>query len=343
MPLSQQLKSDMAGIPAETTQKRESEKSVIEPLNVPEFGSPVTPAGGNTDAGTNTPPQKLDTVPVNPDALKSIEAQLRTLNQNVLNLSQSVSDNKNIDFRSVFAKIDSARVSIEKLITPSVSQPAAETSVDIQKALTLLQSIIEKQEKNDRQLAQTLRDNATFQIQVRQGMQRDLDTLKEQMSGEQFNPLLKEIASVYVEYQSLLDDESISDRSRKNLHSLFEQLEDMLSDYDAEVCRSEVGSIRQTRTCKIIDKIPTDDQEKHNTIAASRKPGVVRGRSVLYPEFVDVFIYDPTLVVSEPIENKGLETAIEAPDSSVEESPTIEATIEPADKIDSQDNLGGNE
>ena len=58
-------------------------------------------------------------------------------------------------------------------------------------------------------------------------MQRDLDKLKEQLTGEQFNPSLKEIASTYVEYQSLLDDGSISERSRKNLHSLFEQLEDI--------------------------------------------------------------------------------------------------------------------
>lgn len=343
MPLSQQLKSNMVGIPAEITQKRESDRSIIKPLNMPEFGLPVTPTDGNIDVSANTPSQKSDTVPMDPNALRSIEAQLRTLNQNVLDLSRSVSDSKNIDFRSVFAKIDSARVSIEKLITPSVSQPATEIGADIQKVLTLLQSIIEKQKKNDHQLTQTLRDNATFQIQVRQGMQRDIDTLKEQMSGEQFNPLLKEIASVYVEYQSLFDDESISDRFRNNLHSLFEQLEDMLSDYDAKVCRSEVGSVRQTKACKIIDKIPTGDQEKHNTIAASRKPGVVRGRSVLYPEFVDVFIYDPALVISEPIENKGPETAIETPDSSVEDPPTFGTTIEPADKIDSQDNLGGNE
>lgn len=125
----------------------------------------------------------------------------------------------------------------------------------------MLQSVLEKQEKNDRQLVQTLRENATFQIQVRQGMQKDLDTLKKQLNGEQFEPLLKEIASVYVEYQPLLDDETISERSRKNLNQLFEQLEEILNDYGAETFRSEVGSVRKARVSKVIDKVLTGDEK----------------------------------------------------------------------------------
>jgi len=339
MPLSQQLKSDMTGIPAETTQKKEAEKPVIEPLNIPNFSSDMSPT---PEVGATNQTKVPDTTPRQPDVLKSIENQLIILNQNILDLGQAVNDSKNIDFRAVFAKIDSARVSIEKLITPTATQPVTESDGDVQKVLALLQSVIEKQEKNDRQLTQTLRDNATFQIQVRQGMQRDLDSLKEQMNGEQFNPLLKEIASVYVEYQTLLDDESISDRSRKNLHALFEQLEDMLSDYDAEVCRSEVGSVRQTRTCKIIEKIPTGDQEKHNTIAASRKPGVVRGRSVLYPEFVDVFVFDPSLTVPEIHNDESVEETM--PDLNPNTQDTaVEAADTPVDESDSKNNLGGNE
>src|SRR5699024_1907236 len=98
-------------------------------------------------------------------------------------------------FRAVFAKIDATRMSIEKLLSTGSVQPATESEADNSQLMTMLQSILAKQEKNDRQLAQSLRDNANFQIQVRQGMQRDLDKLKEQMNGEQFNPVLKEIAS----------------------------------------------------------------------------------------------------------------------------------------------------
>lgn len=292
MPLSQQLKSEMTGTPSDASKKKESEKPVIEPVNMPNLSIPKDTELPISEADT-VPPPKISTPATDQmTLLLSIESQLKGLNDNILSLGQMIVDIKSPDFRAVFAKIDATRMSIEKLLSMGSVQPAAETETDNSQLMAMLQSILEKQEKNDRQLAQSLRDNANFQIQVRHGMQRDLDKLKEQMNGEQFNPLLREISSVFVEYQSLLDDETISDRSRKNLQSLFEQLEDMLNDYGAEVCRSEIGSVRQTRTCKIIEKIPTGCQEKHNTIAASRKPGVVRDRFVLYPEFVDVFIYD---------------------------------------------------
>lgn len=233
--------------------------------------------------------------------LKAIEKQLKSLNQSVADLEQEISACKNSDYRVVFSKIDSARCSIEKMLASvSGTQEAASDGdlvAKIAKMEELIAAVTEKQDRNDRQLAQTLRENANFQIQVRQGMQKDIDALKEQQSGEQFNPILKEIASVYVEYQSLLEDESISELSRKNLKALFEQLEDLLTDYDSEIIRSEIGSVRQTRSTKIIGKVPTAEQDKHNTIATSRKPGVLRGRTVLYPEFVDVFVYDPTIII----------------------------------------------
>ncbi len=235
--------------------------------------------------------------------LISIEKQLKSLNQSVADLEQEVSSCKNPDYRVVFSKIDSARSSIEKMILGiSENQNTSNDSYLVEKIAKfeeILIAVTEKQDKNDRQLAQTLRENANFQIQVRQGMQNDLDVLKEQQSGEQFNPILKEIASMYVEYQTLLEDETISDLSKKNLKALFEQMEDLLIDYDAEITRSEVGDTRQTRSTKIIEKVSTTDQEKHNTIATSRKPGVLRGRTVLYPEFVDVYVYDPTIIQEE--------------------------------------------
>lgn len=235
--------------------------------------------------------------------LKSIEKQLKSLNQSVADLEQEVSACKNPDYRVVFSKIDSARCSIEKMLTSVSGTQGTESDgalvAKITKMEELIAAVTEKQDRNDRQLAQTLRENANFQIQVRQGMQKDIDALKEQQSGEQFNPILREIASMYVEYQRLLEDESISDLSRKNLKALFEQMEDLLTDHEAEIIRSEIGSVRQTRSTKIIGKVPTTEKDKHNTIALSRKPGVLRGRTVLYPEFVDVFVYDPT-IITEP-------------------------------------------
>ncbi len=338
MPLNQQLKSEMTGIPTDAHQKEINDKPVIDPINTPTFDDPKateTPASETDKRGpVETSVPEVDQMTL----LLSIASQLKGLNDNIISLGQIISSNKNADFCAVFAKIDAARMSIEKLLPARSTHHAEEAKAENSQVVTMLQSILEKQERNDRQLAQALRDNANFQIQVRQGMQHDLDKLKEQMTGEQFNPILKEIASVYVEHQSLLDDESITNQSRKNLQSLFEQLEDILSDYGAEICRSEIGSVRQTRNCKIIKKIPTGQKENHNTIAVSRKPGVLRERSVLYPEFVDVFVFDPSLAEETAI----IEEVKESDEPTVCVADDECATDTIIDTLDN-DNLGGNE
>lgn len=161
--------------------------------------------------------------------------------------------------------------------------------------LSRLDRVLEAQERSERRLAQALRENADFQIQVRRGMQQELDALRKQQEGEQFTPLLRELASIYVEYGALLDCGELPERPRSNLRALFDQLEDLLAEYGAQICRTETGAERPARTCRIAAKLPTGDRDKHNTVAASRKPGVLRGRTVLYPELADVFVFDPSL------------------------------------------------
>ena len=336
MALDQQLKSKSSAIMPDASRKKESEKTVIDPIFISDFDDTIPISEPKIESQTVNVPA-LDQISM----LLSIESQLKGLNDNILNLRHAIDDRKNSDLQTVFTKIDDARTSVETLISKRGILPVRESETNTSQALILLHSILEKQEKNDRQLVQALRDNANFQIQVRQGMQRDLDMLKEQMNGEQFNPLLKEIATVYVEYQSLLTDDTMSDRSRKNLLSLFEQLEDVLREYDAVVYRSVVGSVRQTKICKIIEKIPTDQQEMHNTIAVSRKPGVIRNRSVLYPEYVDVFVYDQSLVEVSTHTIESVENVKESKEL-IESATASENTRVTIFDAPNNNNLGGN-
>lgn len=157
-----------------------------------------------------------------------------------------------------------------------------------------LEKILDLQNKNSRQLVQSLRENVNFQNQVRQGMQRELDTLKEQQRGEQLTPILKAIATVYVEYKKILSDEAVPRRSRRTLSLMFDELEDILAEYDAEVFTSAVGETRRPLLTKIVNTVTTDDKNLHNTIAKSRRPGVIRNGRPLYREFVDVYVFDAT-------------------------------------------------
>ena len=282
MALPKDLKSNMTGLPVEG-----AADTVIENSSVP------SSANEAFLDGTTVFPEDEEGAPVVPetelDLLKKVEAQLNGITQ-MLTSMQS----KPCDFHSIAESL--AR--IEKQLGSLSGFSASDEKLNTLE--TMIASVVEKLDRNDRQLTQDLRENANFRIQVRQGMQHDLDELKAQQSGEQFNPILKEIATIYSEYQVLLDEE-LPPRARKNLMALFEQLEDLLADYDAEVVRSEVGSVRQTRSCKIVNKVPTANSEIHNTIVVSRKPGVVRGRMVLYPELVDVYVYDPTLSIADDI------------------------------------------
>ena len=172
------------------------------------------------------------------------------------------------------------------------------TRREIRKISSMIKELVEQQERNSKQLTQVLRENINFQNQVRQGMYREIEMLKEQQRGEQFTPLLKEVAAVCVEYRRLLGEESLSEPVRRTLHLMFDQLEDILADYGAELSISRVGEQRRPLLTKIINTIATGDPTLHNSIAKSRRPGVVRAGYPLYREYVDVFVYDESLAAS---------------------------------------------
>lgn len=168
--------------------------------------------------------------------------------------------------------------------------------VDLNKLVELISEIFDKQDKNSRLLNQVLRENVNFQNQVRQGMYNEIEEMKKQQRGEQFTPILKSLAAICVEYRTVLNDETISPNTRRTLQLMFEEMEDILAEYGAEIFNSKVGEPRRPLLTKIINTISTNNKESHNTIAKSRRAGVVRNGRPLYREFVDVFVFDPTFV-----------------------------------------------
>ncbi len=172
------------------------------------------------------------------------------------------------------------------------TETCAEEMTEQNQIAATLEKILELQNKNSRQLVQSLRENVNFQNQVRQGMQKELETLKEQQRGEQFTPILKSVATVCVEYRKILSDDAVPKRLRRTLGLMFDELEDILSEYDAEVFSSAVGEQRRPLLTKIVNTVTTNDKNLHNTIARSRRPGVIRNGRPLYREFVDVYVYD---------------------------------------------------
>ena len=299
MALPKDLKKDMEGEAGSEKLSQPEPAAVPVPNVVPaeRTSAPVEPKrAAETEPVPNPAPKSTSAPSVDGAVLAKINQRLASLEMTLTELQDDFDTYtaRAFNYGPIFTKLEAVQTDLEKLLTAKPDQDEPETEAP-NRLEELIQKVLEKQESNDRQLVRYLRENANFQVQVRQQMQGDLDELREQQSGTLFNPMLKEIASMYADYQMLLEDESMSQKTRKNLLALFGQMEDLLLDYDAEVCASKVGEERPKHRCRIITQIPTGDKSKHNTIARSRKPGVMRGRLVLAHEFVDVYVYDPNL------------------------------------------------
>lgn len=141
---------------------------------------------------------------------------------------------------------------------------------------------------------QTLKENVNFQIQVRQNMQKELEDAKKKLSGDIFVPLLKEIAELYVEWSDVIDE--LEGVPKRKVAGIFEVLEEILEENGCVLGTSEIDSKRRTKYSKLKNKVPTSDKAKHETIAKSYNPWIVKEPFVLYPEYVDVYVFDPNYI-----------------------------------------------
>ena len=115
--------------------------------------------------------------------LGDIRQQLQDLNRNMARLEQTVQNAAAAPcLDPVLERIDAARTRLEGMLSAGTRQAEPQADPDLgdklQKMQELLESIGARQERNDRQLSQCLRENANFQVQVRQGMQRDMEKMR---------------------------------------------------------------------------------------------------------------------------------------------------------------------
>lgn len=188
----------------------------------------------------------------------------------------------------------------EQKVTPEISEEKENNEVkdETNEVLACLQEKMEQSISSQKELElkviQTLKENANFQIQVRQNMQKELEDAKKKLSGDIFIPLLKEIAELYVEWQDVINE--LEDGvAKKKVVGIFEVLQEILEEYGCEFGTSEIDSKRRPKYSKLKNKVLTGSKEKHETVAKSHNPWIVKEPFVLYPEFVDVYVYDSSL------------------------------------------------
>lgn len=122
-------------------------------------------------------------------------------------------------------------------------------------------------------------------------MQDELEQYRKIDKGRAFDDILGAIARIYGNNETLADE--VEDpKAKKSIKYLLLDLEDLLEAYGMSALRSAVGDKRNPRHCQIMERVPTDDPAKHDTVARSYNTGFYIGNRTVIKEMVDIFFYE---------------------------------------------------
>ena len=166
---------------------------------------------------------------------------------------------------------------------------------------------LENMENNTDRLAVELRELRKLYHNEYAGrlraVQEELDHYHTVEKGRLFDDILRETAHIYTENIGILeriDDEKI----RKQLSHMFSDILQLIESSGASVYRSNQGDKRNPRYCQIVEKIPTGDQSKHDTVAESLSDGFYIDNRPLAKELINVYSYSAELSAETTDDNK---------------------------------------
>jgi len=122
-------------------------------------------------------------------------------------------------------------------------------------------------------------------------MQDELDGYRERDKGRVFDGILGDVAKLYDNYESILDE--IEDpRIKKRIGYMFLDItQNILEPNGASRQKSNPGDKRNTKYCQVVERIPTDRPELHDTVVQSRSTGFYIGNRPLVKELVDIYLF----------------------------------------------------
>jgi hypothetical protein len=121
-------------------------------------------------------------------------------------------------------------------------------------------------------------------------MQEELECYRERDKGRAFDEILGEIAKIYINNEAVIDV-IVDVKIKKQVSYMFMDIIQILEANGVHRQKSNIGDKRNTRYCQIIERIPTDNPDLHDTISLSRSTGFyIEGRS-LVKELVDIFLF----------------------------------------------------
>jgi molecular chaperone GrpE (heat shock protein) len=194
-------------------------------------------------------------------------------------------------------ELDTASANSEK---QTLEEPAQETTEDATSLATILSSVGQIEQKitiiadASVRTVSEVRDmhklyHNEFASRLK-SMQDELERYREIDRGRIYDGILGEVAKLYSDSESVLDD--ISDvKVAKKIRYLLMDIVQLLEANGVQRQKSEIGSKRNARYCQVIERISTDDPEQHDTVAQSRNTGFYKENRPLIKELVDIYLY----------------------------------------------------
>jgi hypothetical protein len=124
-------------------------------------------------------------------------------------------------------------------------------------------------------------------------MQDELERYREIDKGRIFDGILGEVAKLYSDYESLVDDVA-EEKLKKRIRYMLDDIVQILQANGVLKQKSKPGDKRNTRHCLVIERIPTANQELHDTVSKSRGTGFYIENRSLIKEPVDIYLYSET-------------------------------------------------
>lgn len=122
-------------------------------------------------------------------------------------------------------------------------------------------------------------------------MQEELDEYHKVDRGRAFDVILSAIARIYGNNETLVKE--ITDaKTQKHVRYLLLDLLDLLEEYGVQRIKSNPGDKRNTRHSQVLERIPTNDEAKHDTVAKSHNSGFFIDNRTIIKETVDVYLFD---------------------------------------------------
>lgn len=192
-----------------------------------------------------------------------------------------------------------------------------------------LQAALARQEKK---MDRTLRENASFQVQVRGQMQKELEEYQKQQRGEVLALLLTRLSEMYNNYLGLSNKED----AEKLRQYILDDLREILVEEGVKLTHTPVKDLPEMRSCRVLKTIPTDDPSLHGKVAASYSPSFSLSRMILVKETLDLFKHQPPQQAEAPIEGApSLPVNPETPaSSSPQAAPAMEQAPEPLPAVE---------